>query len=227
MSKNQYVISSVEKSFNVLMEVAKNGKLSIRELSKITKINKSTLFRIIKTLEELDFLHMTNDDGYILGKKVHELMKYTFSNNDIKIKMHPHLMKIWDETGETVQLAVIDNNELLIIDIIEGIGEIRVFSDIGTRLPLDYGNLGKVYLSTNEENSDELYIDIRNKGYSYSVDDPIELAFGLAAPIFSKTTNDLVAIIAISGPNSKKNQNNMKDYKKTLLEEVDKISKMF
>lgn len=221
MESNQYVISSVEKSLNVLMLIAENGQMSIRELSKVANINKSTLFRIIKTLETLDFLHLSEDEGYILGNKVHELTKYLHFNNDIKTKLKPFIKKIWHETEETVHLAIIENNEIVIIDMIEGTGALRVFSDIGTRLPIDYGNIGKVYNSFALEADD----NIKEQGYSYSVDDPIELAFGIAVPILSN--NKLVAVISLSGPNSRKNQANKDYYIQTLLEIAHEASQVF
>src|SRR5699024_11599692 len=62
-----------------------------------------------------------------------------------------YMEKLSDETGDTVQLALVENDEILIIDTIEGMNEIRVFAQAGQKYPITYGSFGKVFMSSTHD----------------------------------------------------------------------------
>lgn len=244
-----YLISTVDNALEVLLALSQNEGLSIRELSKELDISRSTLYRILRTLQHKDFVRQDLDtEKYSLGFKVFELGNTIKEKFDIRNIAYPYLKKLRDSTGETVQLAAVDNEEIVILEIIEGIGELRIFSSAGLRFPVTYGNFGKVFLAQKDDEEISKLIEkyplkkyalnsitkqkeflkkleeVRRLGVAIGIDDPIDCAFGIAAPIFDHK-KQIIAFIGLSGPKTPYNMENLEGIAKRVKKISEKISK--
>ena len=68
-SYSKYILSSLSNALEVIDELGKEGELSIPEISEKTGIGKSSLFRILATLESKKFVTKTLHARYNLGLK--------------------------------------------------------------------------------------------------------------------------------------------------------------
>ena len=220
-----YLISIVDKALDVILELSHNEDISIRELGKKLNISKSTLYRILRTLECKDFVRKDiNNKKYLLGLKVFELGNTIKENFEIQNISYPFMKNLQNLYKETVQLAIVDKETIFIIETIEGTREIRIFSKAGQRFPMTYGNFAKIFLAQMPYNTilalikkyplkkyaknsiidEELFIKeiekVKVKGVSVGINDPIDTAFSIAVPIFGYH-KEVMASIAISGAN--------------------------
>ena len=74
---------------------------------------------------------------------------------DIRDIAHEHLLKLRDETGETVHLAVFSNDAMLYVDNIESRERVRMKCSLGVSVPLHTTAVGKAYLAFSPEDQRE------------------------------------------------------------------------
>ena len=111
--------NTIKKAFEIVKLIEKNqGKYTLTDIVRILGINKTTAFRNLKTLEELNILEKINN-LYYLGISLFELGNKVYLKQIIVEKIHPVLRKLSEEVNETVNLAKIHNGMVLYLDKIE------------------------------------------------------------------------------------------------------------
>ena len=115
-SKDRYNIRVLERAMRVLDLLSEGEPLKLSELSETSKISSSTLFRILETLS--DYQYVARDQfkgGYRLGIRCLELASAYYENDDIRSVALPDLEWLRDETGETVHLGILDHMEVVLV----------------------------------------------------------------------------------------------------------------
>ncbi len=85
--------------------------------------------------------------AYLLGPRLVHLGSGSTYQSTIRKVSRPILDTLWRETGETVNLAVLDGREILYLDVIESPHNFRLVSQVGMRRPLHCTALGKAVLT--------------------------------------------------------------------------------
>src|SRR6187200_967807 len=91
--------------------------IGVSELSRELSLSRSTAHRYIATLAQLGYLQQDPDSKrYRLGPKVLDLGFSAINSMDVREISAPHLRRLSDETGHTVNLAIVseDRREELI-----------------------------------------------------------------------------------------------------------------
>jgi IclR family KDG regulon transcriptional repressor len=143
-------VRSVERALQVLNCFSfERPTLSLKEISELSNLHKSTLLRILQTLREKEFVEMDKNRKYRLGLQVYKLGNVFFYNLDIEAKAEPYLKQLANKTNKTVHLGVIERDKALILDKIEPDEQsIRIMmSRKGRNVPLHCTSIGKVLLS--------------------------------------------------------------------------------
>jgi len=217
-------VQSVERAIIIIEALAKSRQeMSLTELSNEIGRPKSTVHGLVSTLRDYHYVDQSSITGkYKLGIHLFELGNIVGRSWDISSIAKPHMQKMSQILGETIQLATKSNGEVLYLDKIDTNKMLHIVSEIGGRLPMHCSGLGKVLLAystksevqkiinqkgmhprtlktivTREELEKELQ-RIRKAGYA--VDDQ-EIMDGLrcvAAPIFDSNDKVLYAI-SVSG----------------------------
>ncbi len=138
------------RGLDVLDRVAK-GDNTLAKMSKSLGINKSTVHRLATTLVEHKYLILSPRDGYSLGTKLLELGFAASQQITVTRIAHPHLLKLSADTGDTVNLGVLDHHQVHYIDKIPGTRRIEVRCIIGERQALRPTGLGKALLLDADE----------------------------------------------------------------------------
>lgn len=223
-NKSSSHVQSVERAIIIIETLAKSRQeMSLTELSNEVGWPKSTVHGLVSTLRDYHYVDQSSITGkYKLGIHLFELGNIVGRSWDISSIAKPHMQKMSQILGETVQLGTKSNGEVLYLDKIDSNQMLRIVSEIGGRLPMHCSGLGKVLLAyssnleiqkiiaqkgihprtlktivTKEELEKELQ-RIRKAGYA--VDDQ-EIMDGLrcvAAPIFDGNNKVLYAI-SVSG----------------------------
>ena len=122
------------------------GSGSLRKLAKDLGVPRSTLHRILQTLEAKRAVTRTDDGDYTLGEAIAEIEARS-GTADLPRLAHPFLLDLHGATGETVNLAVPDGQDMLIITTVQSDERLRWVSWEGMRDSLYTSALGKSYLA--------------------------------------------------------------------------------
>lgn len=249
MTKDKYLLSSVYNTLEILDLLSEYKELGVTEISKKLNLGKSSVFRMLYTLEKKKYVYKTSDAKYRLGIKfVYYGQKLLEEMNSLDV-IRPYLKELRDEHNETVHLSILDKSDynIIILDKIENKSTIQMSSRIGKKLPGYCTAMGKALLaSLPDEELEEIVFSlelekktentitdpnklletlkkIREQGYSEDSEESEEGLVCYAVPI-RNIHGDIVAAISFSGPSSRmeKKKEELINSLKITAEEVSK-----
>lgn len=126
--------------------------LGISDLARTVGLKRSTTHRYVGTLTALGYLRQ---DGatrkYVLGPRVLDLGFSALNSMQLPALARPHLQQLSDETGHTVNMAILDTTEIVYVERVRssraGQAEIDLDLHVGSRLPAYCTSMGKVLLA--------------------------------------------------------------------------------
>jgi IclR family transcriptional regulator, pca regulon regulatory protein len=138
--------------------------IGVSELSRELALSRSTAHRYIATLARLGYLQQDPDSKrYRLGPKVLDLGFSAINSMDVREISAPHLRRLSDETGHTVNLAILDGTDVVYIERCRtaqpGQREIDLNLHVGARLPAYCTAMGKAILAFVPEDRREAIIE--------------------------------------------------------------------
>ncbi|HSW57582.1 MAG TPA: IclR family transcriptional regulator [Dehalococcoidales bacterium] len=140
------VIEKAMKLLNVFLEHGTD--LSLDEMSKMTRMHKTTVRRIAVSLVKVGFLRQPVKRGkYCLGMKFLDFTKAIKSHNLILDVAAPYLQKLSQEVEETVALALWDGESAFICQTIHPDYPLKVIANEGKIIGLHFTSLGKAILA--------------------------------------------------------------------------------
>ncbi len=147
-NKGIQVISRAADILRILGE--DKGGLSLGQIARRANLPRSTVQRIVAALATEGFVSTENGSGGIkLGPEIQSLAQAAAS--ETKDQLRPIMHAIAKETGETVDLAILEAGQMLFIDQVVGSQRLRTVSSIGERFPLTTTANGKAALGRLEE----------------------------------------------------------------------------
>lgn len=125
--------------------------LSLREIAQFVKLPRSTVQRIVNSLEEANLVIAASPtSGFRLGPTVTRLAE-AVRPFDIARMARPLVVQLSSETGETVDFSILSHGKAVVVDQISGIHPLQAVSAIGTSLPLHGSASGKALLAALSE----------------------------------------------------------------------------
>ncbi|MEW5816617.1 MAG: IclR family transcriptional regulator [Spirochaetota bacterium] len=218
------LVNSIIKAVRILDIIKEKGPLTYIEILKLYPLPKSTLFKILSTLEAEELIHRGPDRSrYHLGTKLIEWGGVARSSLEIRTISRPILKKLQEKLDFTVHLTVVAHGEVLPIESMESGNwywhHFRYPVAIGIPAPMYATGAGKAILAFLDQNEIDKIISekgmekftettitdpvllrvelekIRSRGYAVSNAEHDELIRSVAAPIYN---NDGRVIAAIS-----------------------------
>ena len=146
---SDYTVPSLHRAIQALDMLACSADgLSLAEMSKRLNTPKSTLFRIMVTLQDHSLVNQ--DRGrkvFSLGMKLVEWGHAALERLDLKQIAHPHLEQLANETRESFYLGVLDNLEVILIDRADTPEMWRIVARLGSRSPVHATATGQVLIA--------------------------------------------------------------------------------
>jgi DNA-binding IclR family transcriptional regulator len=222
---DQSGVQSVNRAMDLLLAFPKYGpEIGLSALARQLNLNKTTTYRILKTLEGQGFIARSPDGrSYRLGMRVFELGAYYQSQLNVRRLSLPHLLEVTNRTREATFLCVREGNEALCIERVEAKHSNEYFAlRVGGRQPLHCGGASRVLMLTlNDEEVeayasqtglkpltphsittlDQLKEDIsrtRTQGYAFSNEDVTLGIAAIGAPI-RDYSGKVIAAVSVSG----------------------------
>ncbi|WP_421725848.1 IclR family transcriptional regulator [Bauldia sp.] len=115
---------------------------------------KASLHALLRTMTAARWLQFDEEEKtYRLGVRAWESGVAYSAMEPIEAQARPYLERVRDLTTETVQLAVLDDFEVLYVDKVEGQHMLRLDSSVGLRLEPHATGVGKILLAGLPEES--------------------------------------------------------------------------
>lgn len=217
-------VQSIDRALSIVEEIARAGQdLGVTELARRLSLNKSTVHRLLSTLESRGYVEQNHETGrYGLGLKILELGSSAANRLALRDIARPVLEQLSRDLGEAVNLVVLSGGEAVYIDKVETETMIRMHFQLGKRSPLHCTAAGKVLLAHQGQPVERVLREAELKRYTpntitrvdrlaqhlaevrqrgYAVDDE-EQELGVrcvAAPVWDQEGR-VAAAVSVSGP---------------------------
>lgn len=243
------ILTSVLRALEVLdFFTVEEHELTLTEISKRMGMHKSSVYRILRTLESADLLQRDEATGkYRLSLKILELAGRVLGRYDLRSTAGPPMEELASKTGEIIHLSILDGKELVYLDK-KGTGQVlTVSTKIGGKHPAYASAMGKVLLAhlpseeidkkieeldlvpltehtiTNPVELKRELIAIRDRGYALDNEEAFPGIRCIAAPIRDQA-GKVVAAVSATVPLQRFDDDRIPKLAGQLMETASKIS---
>ena len=218
---------------------------NLKQLASETRLHPSTAHRILSVLVANRLVDRIEPGTYRLGIRLLELGNLVKSRLSVRQEALPHMQDLHQELGETVNLSVRHDDEVVYIERTSGNSAMmRVVQIIGARAPLHITAVGKIFLAEDGPEkcteyarrtglprfTDNTLIDIdallkelekvRRLGYAFDNEEAEKGVSCIGAGIYNDE-GKLVAGLSVSAPSDRLN----KGWAAQVRQVADKISR--
>jgi DNA-binding IclR family transcriptional regulator len=147
--KQRYIIPSLDRAFQVLDLLARepDGQ-TLAELSRRTSIPKSTLFRIMATLQLHHCVQWVAEEGcYRLGHYIWELGRGFVDQCQPYRIAEGHMKRLSETTGETVFMARLEGSIVVYLRRVDGTKAVAMMRNLGQSTPVFCTATGRAILA--------------------------------------------------------------------------------
>ena len=139
----------IKKTFEVLkLIVDSNKSLGVTEISTTLSHSKSTVFGILKALQDMGFITKSKTSKrYTIGQELFKLSKKVLQGDVLTTVARPFLEKLVELVDETVFLCARENGIVKVLDTIETSKKLKISSPVGTKFPITSAAFCKAFLS--------------------------------------------------------------------------------
>lgn len=219
---------SVERVLNTIKTLAQCGQpMSLAELSVAVKVPKTSLFALLKALQQADYVSFESD-RYALGRESHRLGRAIVTGQSFAVVARPVLEQLGNATRETIILCALseDRQHVVYVDVVEAESSLRFSVSVGTRRPLNASASGQAVLAAMPARESDAYIaagvferftprtvatrtalraavaTARREGCAMTVDGSVDGAIGISAALFDREGN-VVGALVIAAPTTR------------------------
>lgn len=233
MEEGKSTVRSVERALDLLLCFTIKPTWAMTELALQVGLHKSTVHRMLATLEEKGFVERNSDtERYQLGLKVWELSANLAPVSDQSTMWQKEIERLRDQLGETVSVYVRAGVERIRIQSVQSHEPVRRVAPVGARFPLYAGASSKIliaYASSQEQqeiwshpswqlregSNMDTYLselsEVLEQGFALSFEERESGVAAISVPIFDRD-GQVIAALAVSGPSSRLTLDSMRGY---------------
>ncbi|MDL2263686.1 IclR family transcriptional regulator [Synergistaceae bacterium OttesenSCG-928-I11] len=241
-------IEVLMRSVDILELFLSEDELRLKDIHRLTGLQKNRIMRICGTLVTRDYLCFDPETKTYTPGPMLFLLGRRYDRNSSKIaRIREALLRLADSTGETTTFSIASGVERICMALHEGKNAIRFSVEEGSKTPIYAGAGGKVLLAfmsqerakkiidniamiavtpqtvTSKETLLEQLEEIRSCGYAVSLGENIPNAAGLAAPVFGME-RALEGVVNVAGPAVNFDEGKFRRYLPDLLEICSQLS---
>ncbi|CZF86044.1 IclR family transcriptional regulator [Grimontia marina] len=147
MSKADYQVQSLAKGLEIIeLFDAEHRILSTNDFAERLGVSQSSIYRIIQTLLDKNYLRKVARNAYTLGPQVVSRGFSFLAGQGLVDIAAPHLKKLRDDTSISCHLAIRDGLETLYVYRAQASQRLSVNIPLGTRLPCHTNAMGRILL---------------------------------------------------------------------------------
>jgi len=247
MPEDRNLVKSVLKALELLEIMCKEKHCGVRDLSQKVGLTRSTVSRMVTTLERAGFVEQEHERGkYQATLKLFELGNEVIQHLNIREKAYPLMQQLSHETEETVNLTVLRGNQIMYIFKIDSPHLLKSSAPVGSRPPVHCNASGKVILAYLPEDKKKMFLPlelhpftpntiislteleaelarVRANGYAVDSEEWSLNTKALAAPVWDYD-GKILAALTIAGPSVRMNAQRLGDLIQPLLKAARELS---
>lgn len=142
-------IQVIDRMMSLLGALSRHGSpVNLKQLATETRLHPSTAHRILSVMVGSRLVDRIEPGTYRLGIRLLELGSLVKSRISVRQEALPHMQSLQQELGETVNLSVRHDDEVVYVERTSGNNSMmRVVQIIGARAPLHITAVGKIFLA--------------------------------------------------------------------------------
>ena len=217
-------VQALDRGLGLLRDLAKVGNATLSDLALRNHMPASTTHRILSTLDKHGFVEFDeNNQEWLIGIEAFRIGSAYLVRTNLIEAARKTMRKLMEETGETANLGIADEGDVVFVGQIETHNPIRAFFRPGTRGHMHASGIGKALLADMPKrevekilaskgqpqftdstlaNPKDLFADLANtrqRGWSYDDEERYSGMRCVAANIYNNF-GEAVAGISVSGP---------------------------
>lgn len=154
MSDNKYIMSSLDNALVLIETLSEHKSLTLTDLHNSTGFSRSSLFKMLYTLENRGFVTKSDDLKYSLSTRFMHIGSFVLSNIDLPTAASRHIKQLSITIAETVHLAILTDDLKNAVFLSKEVStrpsaqmNVRMDSFVGRHLPSYCTSLGKSMLA--------------------------------------------------------------------------------
>ncbi len=215
-------VQSLSRALSILVVLSQSeGAVGVTRLAAQLGLPKSTVHRLLATLERSGFVTRSPEGRYGLGVRLWEIGCAAIRRLGVRDAARPVMEALASQTGETISLSVWDQGEALFVEKVEGAAAGGSNAPVGSRAPAHATASGLLLLAhqdpatqaqaegrlqrftertiTEPQQLRKRLDDIRRTGFAFSHASWHPADAAVAAPIRTGT-GEVVAALSIAAP---------------------------
>ncbi|WP_416565779.1 IclR family transcriptional regulator [Nocardia testacea] len=183
------VTRSVSRTFELLGAIIEHGGLTLADAAKTADLATSTALRLIRSLEQTEFVRRGEDNVYRAGPRLLQIGARAIADNQLLLRAQRAMAEIAELTRESTYLSAPGpRGTALYLGQVEGTHAIRHMGWVGQTVPLDGTAVGAALLGK-----------VGPHGYAIAHDTIEDHSTGVAAPIYD-AIGRIVGALSVVGP---------------------------
>lgn len=232
---------------DVLNLFIEHAELTFQEIINLSGMPKTSVYRMLMSLEDMGFLEKGSDAKYRLGLLFLKFGHLVSMRLDIRKIAYPLMVELHNDVKEAINLIVREGDEAIYIEKIDTKQKVRLYTAIGRRSPLYAGACPRSILSFLPDSEIEAYLNSvelkpiangtiiekdklyetiqheRREGCTMSHSELENFTSAVAAPIFNHQ-GEVVAGISIAGIEANYQGENVEIFKEKVKKVATDIS---
>lgn len=164
--KSSYAVQTVEKALDILETLTEESRdTTLPYLAERLNLSRNKAFRLLATLESKGLVERDEASGiYRLGISSVELAQRLLNSTSLIRHAHPIMEKLARKHDEAVYIAVIKDDEVLFLDMVDCDQAIKTAPLVGKRFPFFNNAAGKAIKSLESSDLLEKFFRKRRNG---------------------------------------------------------------
>ncbi len=221
-------VQSLTRGLSILECLARTeGGLTLTDIAHRVELPPSTTHRLLATLEKMGYVYQAGDLGrWYVGLQAFTVGASFLASRDFATQSHGYMRRLMEQSGETVNLAILDGTEAVFIDQVQCRETMRTIVKLGSRVPLHASGVGKAIFASLPDDQIDALIKvkglpritentitspetmwasirvIRQRGFSFDDEEHLPGTRCVAAPIYDEHAEP-VGAISLAGPSTR------------------------
>ena len=241
--------SALDKALLVLEEITQSaGPVALADLVLRIDLPRQTVHRILQQLVEAGLImRAPRKDQYMVGPALTRLSVDALTSSCTQVPVRAALRPLVDATGETCNVGILDQDEVVYIERMDGHSPLRVQLQVGSRVPFHCTAIGKLLVAnlhknvrtrmlsaqplhrftgttlTNTEALEAAFAQIRSDGFSFNNEEFVDGLTAVAVPVRDES-GKVIAGVAVHAPSTRMDRAKAVSLLPTLREVAARIS---
>ena len=221
-------VQSLMRGLSIMEALAEaHGGLSLTNLARRVELSPSTTHRLLATMEKMGYVNQSASLSlWYVGLKAFTVGSAFLASRDFAARSHAYMRRLVDQSGETANLAILDETEAVFIGQVQCHEMMRTLVKIGSRVPLHASGVGKALFAALSDDHIQAVLKvkglpritentiivpetmwaaikvIRQRGYSFDDEEHVRSTRCVAATVYDEHAEPLGAI-SVAGPSSR------------------------